>query len=135
MPRSPAPTSESERELLTRYVGAWESGDVSALVALLREDATLAMPPMPSWYRGAEAIGAFLRGALFGDPRAAYRFVPVGANGQPAFAVYGRVPEGDGATFRFMSLQVVTLDGARVAAMVSFIDPSLAERFGVSAQL
>jgi len=46
--------------LLSRYVQAWETDDVSGLVALLKEDAILSMPPVPSWYRGRDAIRSFL---------------------------------------------------------------------------
>src|SRR5688500_1806982 len=48
------------RGIVDRYVRAWEDGDVGALTAMLTADATFAMPPRPSWYRGPEAIGAFL---------------------------------------------------------------------------
>jgi RNA polymerase sigma-70 factor, ECF subfamily len=50
--------SAAERELLARYVRAWEAEDVGALVAVLREDALLTMPPVPDWYRGVRASGA-----------------------------------------------------------------------------
>ena len=58
------------RELVERYVTAWQDEDVDAIVAMLTEDATFAMPPRPEWYRGREAIGAFLRRhPLSGDGR------------------------------------------------------------------
>src|SRR5437899_6126483 len=51
--------------LLARYLQAWETDDVDGLVALLKEDATLSMPPIPSWYQGREAIRTFLVAVLF----------------------------------------------------------------------
>jgi RNA polymerase sigma-70 factor (ECF subfamily) len=74
------------------------------------------MPPRPSWYRGREAIRAFLAARPLSRPRE-FRLVPVGANGQPAFAVYV-----DG---RALGIEVVTLDAdARVAAVTAFHQPA-----------
>ena len=50
------------RDVVDGYVDAWERGDVDAVVAMLAEDATIAMPPMPTWYRGRDAVAAFLSG-------------------------------------------------------------------------
>src|SRR5260370_35968343 len=52
-------SDERTRQLLARYVTAWQSADVAGLVALLKEDAAFAMPPASSWYAGRGAIGAF----------------------------------------------------------------------------
>ena len=58
------------RELAERYVAAWEAADVGRLLALLTEDATFAMPPLPQWFRGRAAIGEFLRTGPFAAGRA-----------------------------------------------------------------
>src|SRR5579859_959855 len=50
---------------LARYVQAWESADINALMALLKEDATFSMPPIPSWYRGRDTIGALTARTIF----------------------------------------------------------------------
>ena len=42
----------------SRGVRAWEEGDVAAIRAMLAADATFAMPPIPLWYRGPDAIAA-----------------------------------------------------------------------------
>src|SRR5262249_37132122 len=77
--------------LLARYVRAWEEADVGALVALLHEDATLAMPPLPAWIRGAAAIGASIRSMVLPpEARGQLRFLPTRANGLPALAAYQR---------------------------------------------
>lgn len=133
------PSSEASRELLARYLAAWESSDVAALVRVLRHDATLAMPPMTSWFEGAEAIGASI-GAMVLVPGSAGRFrgVATWANGAPAFQVYVR----DDATGEFhpQALHVLTLDerdpsAPRIAAIDAFIDPTLPALFGLPAAL
>src|SRR3954454_10494030 len=49
-----APLDEEQRALLDRYVAAFETFDIDALVQLLRDDATMPMPPYPLWLRGAD---------------------------------------------------------------------------------
>ncbi len=79
-------------KLVKRYVDAWEQGDVDAILAMLAEDATFTMPPLPTWYRGHDAIALFLtRYAL----RDRWRLVPARANGQLAFGLL-RLGCGDG---------------------------------------
>jgi len=125
--------------LLARYLQAWETDDVDGLVALLKEDATLSMPPVPSWYRGREAIRSILLAVLFpSGVRNRWRLSPTFANGQPAFVVY----RADEATqsYRAFALQVVTLDGAtrdlrQVASVTAFLGPSLVTSFGFPFQL
>ncbi len=80
--------------LLTRYLQAWETDDVDGLVALLKEDATLSMPPVPSWYQGRDAIRRVLSAVLFPPGvQKQWRLSPTRANGHPAFVVY-RADEG-----------------------------------------
>src|SRR6202020_639591 len=75
------------REIVTTYVDAWERGDVDAVVSMLAEDAILAMPPRPSWYRGIEQARVFLaRGPL--APIRRRRLRPAAANGQLAVGSY-----------------------------------------------
>ena len=85
-PPEPRPLDAEHRELLERYVDAFERYDIDAFVRLLREDATQHMPPFEMWLRGAGDIGAWMLG-----PGAACRdsvLIPVSANGTPAFAQY-----------------------------------------------
>jgi RNA polymerase sigma-70 factor (ECF subfamily) len=82
----PAGASGSLRSLLSRYVRAWEAADIPGLVALLREDAVVAMPP-GILRTGASAIGAFLASSVFRDGRR-IRLVPILANGNAGFIVY-----------------------------------------------
>lgn len=129
-------TDVALERLLARYVQAWETDDVDGLVALLKEDATLSMPPVPSWYQGREAILAVLRSVLFPPGvRKRWRLLPTRANGQPAFVVY-RADEADGS-YRAFALQVVTLAGSRdeIADVTAFLGADLAVRSGFPPQL
>ena len=129
---------EATNILLTRYLQAWETDDVDGLVALLKEDATLSMPPIPSWYQGREAIRAMLLAVLFpSGVQRRWRLFPTRANGQPAFAIY-RADEATGF-YRAFALQVVTLDDSQrdqkqVAAMTAFLNPKLVASFGFPLQ-
>jgi RNA polymerase sigma-70 factor (ECF subfamily) len=97
--------------LLARYLQAWETDDVDGLVALLKEDATLSMPPVPSWYQGRDAIHRVLSAVLFpSGVHKQWRLSPTHANGHPAFVVY----RADEATrsYRAFAIQVLTLVGS-----------------------
>jgi RNA polymerase sigma-70 factor (ECF subfamily) len=87
-PRRPtAMPGDHGRDLLERYVRAWENTDIDAFTALLREDAVMSMPPWRRWYRGRRASVTFF--ALTGRPggHAPFRLLPLAANRQPAFCV------------------------------------------------
>jgi RNA polymerase sigma-70 factor (ECF subfamily) len=120
---------ERLRELVQRYAEAWERADVAAIVALLTEDATLSMPPRPGWYRGRAAIGAFIAsGPLARAGR--WRMVPVRANGQVAYAVYGA--QDGGRVLTAHALVLLALDGdARIAGLTAFLEPVSFARFGL----
>jgi RNA polymerase sigma-70 factor (ECF subfamily) len=114
------------RELVGAYVDAWERADVDAVVALLAEEAAMTMPPMPTWYRGREAVAEFLAGwPLAGTARS--RMVPARANGQPAFGHY--TPDADTGTFIAHGIHVLTLDGAEIAEITAFLTPEAFARF------
>jgi RNA polymerase sigma-70 factor (ECF subfamily) len=116
------------RETVEGFVDAWERGDVDAVVAMLTSDGAMTMPPLPTWYRGREAVTAFLEGvALRRDQR--WRLVPVRANGQPAFGKY--LWDGERKTFAPHSISVLTLDGEAIAEITTFLDPKLIPRFGL----
>jgi RNA polymerase sigma-70 factor, ECF subfamily len=120
---------ERLRALVERYVDAWEEGDVAAIVAMLTEDASFAMPPRPSWYRGRAAVGAFLAAEPLSRPRG-WRRVRVSANGQLAFGVYMR-GSGDGR-YVAHAIELLTLDGGgRIAAVTAFHQPEAFARFGL----
>jgi RNA polymerase sigma-70 factor (ECF subfamily) len=105
-------------KLVTRYTDAWEQGDIDAILAMLAEDATFTMPPLPTWYRGHDAIALFLtRFAL----RDRWRLVPARANGQLAFGCYAW--DAESASHTALSLDVLTLEGTRATEVTSFVTP------------
>jgi RNA polymerase sigma-70 factor (ECF subfamily) len=93
------PSSAAEQAIVARFVHAWESADVDALVSLLTDD--VFMPPMPFEYEGRDAVARFCA-VLFGAGRR-FTLVPTRANGQPAFGAYLRTPGGISHGSAFMS--------------------------------
>ena len=123
-----AEASEEERELLRRYVDAHERADADALVELLREDARLTMPPHPTWFEGREAIMVAVRQGF--DPEfGRLRTVVTGANRQPAVAHYLRPP--GASEYVPLALDVLAVEGGRVAEITSFVSPELFGAFGL----
>lgn len=122
----------AQATLLARYVDAFERYDVDALASLLREDATLSMPPYTLWLRGPGAIKAWFLGRGIGCRGS--RLVPTAANGLPAF---GQYRAGDpGRPQRPWSLVVLELSGDRIVAMNHFLDTAtLFPRFGLPPEL
>jgi RNA polymerase sigma-70 factor, ECF subfamily len=113
---------ERVREIVERYIQAWESNDVDAITAMLTDRATLAMPPTATWYRGGEAIANGLRaGPLNGVLR--WRMVPACANAQPAAKAY-RWDDSDGRFVSHPIVAVLTLRGDRIEAIDAFHDPT-----------
>jgi len=121
---------ERVRDLVTRYAQAFEAADIEGLLALLDEDATWAMPPMPAWYRGKEAIAAFLAGYPLHHT---WRHLPARANGQPAVGCYAW-DEREGA-YVATALDVLTLEDARIVAVMGFVDPRAVAVCGLPARL
>jgi RNA polymerase sigma-70 factor, ECF subfamily len=120
------------REVVARYVRAWEEADVGAIMAMLTADATLAMPPRPSWYRGREAVGAFLAAHPLAELR--WRALPARANGQQALGFYAQSDAG--GLFTASTLNVLTLDDdAQISAITAFHGADPLARFGLPAEI
>ena len=115
-----------DREVLTAYLDAFARHDVDALVALLRDDAVLEMPPFELWMRGPDDIRRWLVAA---DAFRQEQFIPVEANGSPAVAVYR--PEAPGGRPRAFTIQVLDVVDGRIAAIHVFLDPTLFDLFGL----
>jgi RNA polymerase sigma-70 factor (TIGR02960 family) len=126
----PAPGSPAEQVLLAKFVRAYESGDVDALVALLTDDVCVSMPPVPLEYQGRDDVARFY--ASINHQGRTYDLVPTRANGQPAFGAYLRAPAG--GVRHGAGLLVVTLTGDRICAMVRF-DNSVLPSFGLPRSL
>jgi RNA polymerase sigma-70 factor, ECF subfamily len=124
----PLEPSEEERELLRRYVDAHERADADALAELLQEDARLTMPPHPTWYAGREAIRIAARQGF--DPEfGQLRTLVTAANRRPAAAHYLRRP-GE-SEYGPLALDVLQIEGGRVAEITSFVFPRLFPAFGL----
>jgi RNA polymerase sigma-70 factor (ECF subfamily) len=116
---------ERLREIVERYMDAIQSGDVDAVVALLTAEPTWSMPPMPLWYRGREAVGAFLTDHPLAER---WRHVPTRANGQLAVGCY--MWDDERESFVAGVLDVLTLRDDRIDEVTAFVAPWVYERFG-----
>ncbi|MEU5692859.1 sigma-70 family RNA polymerase sigma factor [Actinosynnema sp. NPDC020468] len=117
------PTDARTREVVARYSAALEEGDADALVALLTEDVTWSMPPLPRWYRGVAAVRDFVVTVPMGSC-GSWRHLPTWANGTAAVACYLGT---DGGPHTAWSINVLTLRDGLVAEVTSFLG---AEHFG-----
>src|SRR5687767_4888820 len=112
------PLSDSQAELLEKYVDAFHDYDVDALVALMREDATLSMPPYTLWLQGHHPIRAWLLGRGAGCRGS--RLVPTAACGSPAFGQYRS--NGETGGYHPWALIVLEVSGDRITGWNSFLD-------------
>lgn len=115
--REPPPASNSPAEdaIVARFVRAYQSADLDAVVALLTDDVFVSMPPMPFEYEGRDAATRFCA-SIFASGRK-FDLVPTRANGQPAFGVYVRAADG---IPHGVGLFVLGLSGNRICAMTRF---------------
>jgi RNA polymerase sigma-70 factor (ECF subfamily) len=119
------------QDLVDRFMDAFEGGDVDAILTLLTEDATFAMPPYATWYRGRDAIGdSWL---MPGGPPPRLRYVPVRSNGQVALGTYAL--DLDTGSYLPIALDVLTLRGTRIADITVFRTPEVFPRFGLPGKL
>ncbi|MFF8956469.1 sigma-70 family RNA polymerase sigma factor [Streptomyces sp. NPDC014894] len=112
------PLDEEQRELLERYVAAFEGYDMEALKKVLHDDATLSMPPYDLWLQGFDDIVGWLLGV--GSVCRGSRLVPTVANGLPAFAHYHPAEDGEGYTP--WALMVMDVRDGKIAGITSFLD-------------
>ncbi|WP_081236635.1 sigma-70 family RNA polymerase sigma factor [Streptomyces viridosporus] len=112
------PLDEEQQKLLERYVAAFEGYDMSALTALLHEDAIMTMPPFDLWLTGTEDITGFM--ITLGAACAGSRLVPVQVNGLPGFAQYKPDPEAGG--FVPWAVQALEVSGDRITGFHCFLD-------------
>jgi len=119
-------------ELVVGYVDAWERGDVEAVVAMLAEDARIAMPPIPTWYRGRDAVAAFLTERVLRSNRPR-RLIPIRANGALAFGQYVRDERSD--RLQAHGIIVLSLEGDEIIELTAFLSPDAFGRFGLPSEL
>ena len=124
--------SAEERDLARRFASAFAGDDIDGLVALLTDDAWLAMPPAPHEYHRPAAIATFLRAsASWRGPRH-FRLEPTRANSQPAFGCYLTQPDGSAHP---TGVLVLTLSGGRIRGITRFLDSRLPSVFGLAETL
>ncbi|MFD7434993.1 sigma-70 family RNA polymerase sigma factor [Streptomyces sp. NPDC059861] len=109
---------EEQQKLLERYVAAFEGYDMTALTALLHEDAVMTMPPFDLWLRGPADITGFM--TTIGSACADSRLRPVEVNGLPGFAHYKPDPESGG--FVPWAVQVLEISDGRITGFHCFLD-------------
>jgi RNA polymerase sigma-70 factor (ECF subfamily) len=117
---------ERSRELVARFVDAWNRADVDGIVAMLSEDASFSMPPLAVCYRGHADIAIFISEQVFENP---WQFSALRVSGQPAMVGYRRDP--DSGRYPFGALNIFTFDGGRISAMTAFLDPAVLAPFGL----
>lgn len=139
-PRSSVSTnlSTARAAMADRYVRAWEAGDIDAIVDMLAEEATHAMPPWPAWFVGRETLKTVYAAypIWHGQPRPGlFRIVPVPLNGELGFAEYCR--DGPSDPFRALALTIAVLsdDGSSIAEKISFVDAGLFPLMGLPGTL
>jgi RNA polymerase sigma-70 factor (ECF subfamily) len=116
------------RKIVDGYMEAWESADVSAIAAMLADDATLVMPPLLEWYAGRDDVVALLeRAPLRGGLR--WRHVPISANGQPAVAQY--LWDAGAEAFLPHAINVLGFEGNRIRDITIFHMPEVFAGFGL----
>jgi RNA polymerase sigma-70 factor, ECF subfamily len=115
-------------EFLRDYVAAFENYDVSRIVELLTKDVVWEMPPFVGWYSGTDDVRQLITKHCPAEGPGDQVLLPVSANGQPAFGLYMRQPDGSYGAFQ---LQVLTLASNGVSHVSVFFDTRLFDRFGL----
>jgi RNA polymerase sigma-70 factor (TIGR02960 family) len=130
--RTPPP-DDVQRSLVKRYIEAWEAIDIPGLVALMREDAVMTMPPDPAVFLGRQAIADFFATVPAGGALDQILLVPTRANRQPAVGAY--FPDPEARVYRPYGIMVLTLDGDSIAEVTGCTDPAVFPLLGLPSEL
>jgi RNA polymerase sigma-70 factor (ECF subfamily) len=122
------PVSAAQRQLLDRYVAAFQNYDTAALVKLFTADAVWEMPPIRAWFQTPDAIVALTKTHCPASGPGDMVLLATQANGGPAFGMYMR---GDDGLHRAFQLHVVHMRGPAIDHVVAFFDASLFGVFGL----
>jgi RNA polymerase sigma-70 factor, ECF subfamily len=122
------PDSAQERRVVEAFLRAWHDRDIPALAALLRDDATLTMPPQAIRIVGRDAVTGFFATVPAEGRLDLIQLVEIRANGNPALAAY--LPDSTGEC-RGYGIMVLTISGDQIAAITGFPDPELFAAFGL----
>jgi RNA polymerase sigma-70 factor (ECF subfamily) len=129
--RLAAPDSTEARDLLDRYIAAFESYDIDRLVELFTAEAVWEMPPNTGWYQGPQDIITLIHRQCPAESPGDMRLIPLVANGQPAAAMYMRA----GEVHVPFQLHVLEMSNDRVSHVVAFLDDALFAKFGLPGSL
>ena len=125
----PPPDSPETKDLLDRYIAAFEAYDVDKLVELFTQEAIWEMPPFDGWYQTPQAIAALIQTHCPAEKAGDMRLLPTTANGQPAAGLYMRNKEtGLHEAFQF---HVIDVGRDGVSHVVAFGDTELFDKFGL----
>jgi len=122
---------ERLRELVERFIDAFERGEIDAILSMLAEDATFAMPPYPGWRRGRDEIAESW--LMPGGPAPRLRYERTWANGQPAVGTY--LLDEETGEYVPIALDVLTLRGELIVDVTAFRTPAIFPRFGLPGRL
>lgn len=128
---TPSRLNEQLSALLARYVAAWEAADSAALIAVLREDVALTMPPIPVWYSGRVDVKMFLDGYLFRGPEMRrMKLMPAQINGSPSFVAYQMDESG---VYRASALHILTIENGEITEINDYLsfDGQLISKLGL----
>ena len=126
------PDSPESKDLLDRYIAAFESYDIDKLVELFTADAVWEMPPFDGWYQGPRNIVLLSKTHCPAEKPGDMRFIRTTANGQSAAALYMLNRE-TGAHEPFQ-MHVFDVQTGGISHVVAFHMTSF-EKFGLPAAL
>jgi RNA polymerase sigma-70 factor (ECF subfamily) len=132
-PERTPPPDDVQRSVVQRYIDAWESVDIPGLVALMREDAVMTMPPDPAVFLGRQEIVDFFATVPASGELDKIPLVPTRANRQPAVGAY--FPDADAGVYRPYGVMVLTLDGESIAEITGCTDPMVFPLLGLPTEL
>jgi RNA polymerase sigma-70 factor (ECF subfamily) len=120
---------ERSRELVTRFMDAWHRADIGAIAAMLSEEASFTMPPIPTWFRGRDDVAAFIvaRMEKARTSGTTWRFEVTSANGQSALIGHRR--NADSGRYELGMLAVLTFERELIESVTAFIGPEALARF------
>jgi len=123
------PLSRGEQLVLNAFMRAWQACDIPALAALLRDDATLTMPPQAIQITGRQAVADFFATVPAAGRLDLIRLIATRANGQPSLAAY--LPDGSTGDCRGYGIMVLTVAHGQIGTITGFPDPGLFPIFGL----
>jgi RNA polymerase sigma-70 factor, ECF subfamily len=132
-PERTPPPDDVQQSLVKRYIEAWESVDIAGLIALMREEAVMTMPPDPAVFLGRQEIVDFFATVPASGELDKIPLVPTRANRQPAVGAY--FPDADAGVYRPYGVMVLTLDGESIAEITGCTDPMVFPLLGLPTEL